>query len=261
MPSINAKESIWRSTTALQSGNLEEAKRHAEIAIELDAGSAEAFSLYGVILTRTREDEAATDAFRKAFMLQPNEARHSYNLAAHLYARGDEQGAADMLRQSLNASPGNMMAGSLKDRMAKPRTQEPVELDLPGIVEHQGEAVESQDAHALKFMRDMEVPWTATGWAFVILGYIVVLMLIVFNPFVLPVGQGADAGLPTLSPKPSGIVTMFLWVMSGVLSFFWMLVDVVDRKMKLVWLVPMVACCSCGFYAAPHTLYMLMRRK
>jgi hypothetical protein len=44
-------------------------------------------------------------------------------------------------------------------------------------------------------------------------------------------------------------------------SFLWMLIDVVDKRMRIVWMVPSVVCCACGMHAVPHALYMFMRRQ
>jgi hypothetical protein len=86
------------------------------------------------------------------------------------------------------------------------------------------------------------------------------ICMFVFQPFPTPTG-GVD--LKSLPPPKQGfwpMLTIFLLALSGISSFMWTLVDLVDRKLRLVWIVPLIACCACGLQAIPHALYMLMRK-
>jgi hypothetical protein len=261
MPNPKSAEMVHKALAALERGEVERARVTAQAAVRADNGNAAAFSVLGVTLVREAKPEQATEAFRKAVFLAPTDARIAFNLAAHQFALGNIRQARDVVVECLKDDPAFEEGKALLKRIDEQQHEGTVEFILPEVTLPQWEPVEGEEPHVLPFMRGMERSWTRVGWAFVAVALIAMIGLLLFQPFIMSaVDKGA--GTPPIEFKrdAGSILTIFLLVVSGIFSIVWMLVDIVDRKMRLVWLVPAVACCTCGLHGLPHALYMFMRR-
>lgn len=59
-----------------------------------------------------------------------------------------------------------------------------------------------------------------------------------------------------------GVVSIFLLVFSGIAGFGWMLVDLVDRRKRFVWILPMLVCVFLqALHALPLALYLFIGRE
>ena len=75
-----------------------------------------------------------------------------------------------------------------------------------------------------------------------------------------PLG-GPDGGV-YVNATPFGVASVFLLVFSSLASFVWTLVDVVDRRKRFVWLLPMLICPLIqGAHALPLALYVFFARE
>jgi tetratricopeptide (TPR) repeat protein len=253
MPKSKAHEHIRESAAALDAADFEKAQVEAERAIAADQGLADAYTLHGIALARQGKEESATGAFRKAFMLQPLTPRHGYNLGAHLFAQAQYWDARKAISEALKDDPDFAPAKDLLARIDEQRYGGEVEFVVPEIRSAQVEMALEGEPHVLSFMSGMEKPWTSLGWIFVAIAAVAAICFVGYRPIPLDFKQ-------PLKTDIASIVTVFLLVVSGISSIMWMLIDVVDRKLKLLWLVPTIVCCTAGFHAVPHALYMLMRK-
>ena len=116
---------------------------------------------------------------------------------------------------------------------------------------------------AIANLRGMEKEWTMIGYTFLALSIIVAMIWIFNKPLVetkLPVAKGKLPDV-TLKTTTFAFVTLVLHVMTGVLSFLWMLADIVDRRNRFTWLIPYLTCCLFGQHFIPLVFYFLLGRK
>jgi tetratricopeptide (TPR) repeat protein len=261
MARTDSKALLANAIQAFDNGDIPAAKTAIEALLTADNGNADAHSLHGAILAREGEQEKSTEAFRKALMLRPTDPKSAYNLAAHTFAMGNNRMARDIVLESLKDDPDFAPAKILLDRIDSNAEPGPVPFILPGVRQPQLEAVEGGEPHVLPFMRGMERSWTTIGWVFTGVALVAAIGVLIFQPFILiEVAKGENKSPISFKGDPGSVATIFLLIVSGVFSIMWMLIDVIDKKMRIVWLVPVVSCCTCGMHAVPHALYMLMRR-
>ena len=252
---------LRNSAAALDEGNLERTLSEAELAIQADNSLADGFTFQGIALAHLNQKEAATNAFRKALMLDPNRPRHAYNFGAHLFAQGDYWAARKAVSESLKDDPSFGPAKGLLARIDEKQYEGTVLFVAPDVNRPQPEEVEPRPRQTFGFMAGMERPWTFLGWFFVVLGLATAICVVVYNP--IPQGMTLPGAKGGVAPLKSGIgpqITVFLMALSGISTLTWILIDIVNKKHKLVWMVPSIALCTCGFHAVPHALYMLMRK-
>ncbi|HSI72362.1 MAG TPA: tetratricopeptide repeat protein [Fimbriimonas sp.] len=261
MPSSKSVEHLKAAIAAFEQGDLVTARQRTEAAIKRDNGNAHAFSVLAILLVREGKPELATEAFRKALFMSPGDPRNAYNLAAHTFALGDYWQARTIVVESLKDDPNFALSKALLERIDAGNPEGTVEFSLPDISRIEVEQVQSE-GHALPFMFGMDRPWTAAGWIFVGIAVIAGASNLVFQPLLMTAAKtGAQNPPLNIKSDAASMVTILLMSLSGLLSFLWMLIDVVDKRMRIVWMVPSVVCCACGMHAVPHALYMFMRRQ
>lgn len=258
MPDRDALNLLSLAIEALQADDLPRARLGCEEAIRQDSQYAEAFSVYGVVLAEQQDKEAALAAFHQAVLLAPTTARYSYNLAAHQYVLQDFRASFQSVNEALKDDPTFAPAVQLNNWIESQIYGEKIDFVLPKVTRVFGEQ-STQRVHGLSFMSGMERPWRIAGWCFVVLSLLAGICFYVFQPFPEPSTTGGklDFGVTNTA---GAMVTVFLLAVSGVLSSVWMLIDIVDRKVRLIWMIPSVACCSCGLHAVPQALYMWMQK-
>lgn len=85
-----------------------------------------------------------------------------------------------------------------------------------------------------------------------------IFMLVNFPAAPTPGGQKNDV---VLKKDTFSQITVLLYLISTPCTFLWMLVDVVDRRRKFTWLVPITVCGALGFNVLPLALYFFVGRK
>jgi hypothetical protein len=214
-----------------------------------------------MLLVKEGKPNLATEAFRKALFLAPGDPRNAYNLAAHTFALGDYWQSRKIVVESLKDDPTFEPSKALLERIDAGDPEGTVEFSLPDIGKIEVERV-SQQSHALSFMHGMDRAWTTIGWIFVGLAVVAGACNLIFQPLLAEAAKTGAKNPPlNLKSDPASMLTILLMSLSGMASFLWMLIDVVDKRMRIVWMVPSVVCCACGMHAVPHALYMFMRRQ
>jgi tetratricopeptide (TPR) repeat protein len=249
------------SIEAFQNGDLDRSLLGADEAIRLDSKYPEAHSIRGIVLANQGKSDEALAALSQAVRLAPTVPRYTYNLAAHQYVRKDFRGAWKSSAEALRDDPKFAPAIRLQEWIEAQDYDHTVDFDLPRVTRVASETPTPGPGHALFFMAGMERPWKIAGWCFVALGVVTAICMLVYQPFQAPSEDAKKQVMFNLVDSPQAMVTVFLLAISGVLSLMWMLIDIVDRRARLVWLIPSIACCTCGMHALPQALYLMMHKE
>jgi hypothetical protein len=115
-------------------------------------------------------------------------------------------------------------------------------------------------------------PWTRVGQGVFVLCILAFVMWRVMNP-ILPYVKGdlVPVGYRLVSNKDGGFflrasiwgaISVFLLVFSGLGAFVWTFADIIDRRKRFVWLLPMFICPFIfGLQALPLGLYLFFGRE
>lgn len=228
----------------LRIGKPEEALVAARHLGEEDPTDAEAFQIQGLALARLGETEEATQALRHALKLSPHEGKHHYNLASHLANLGQMDEAREEARQAASLAPEHAEAVHLLD-----------------VLEGRAE-LKPQTPHLLPWMRGRELLWTRIGQVLMGLATIVAISLFAHPP-AAPTGKQMPKGqLPDVALRTDSIsqLIVFLLIVSALSTFLWMIVDIVDRRKRFSWIVPLLICGMMGLNIVPLAMYFFIGR-
>ncbi len=115
-------------------------------------------------------------------------------------------------------------------------------------------------------------PWTRVGQVVFALCVISFVMWRFMNPLLPYVkGEAIPLGYRLVSNKDGGFLlrasiwgalSVFLLVFSGIGAFVWTFADIIDRRKRFVWLLPMFICpFFLGLHALPLGLYLFFGRE
>lgn len=230
---------------ALRVGKPEDALTAARHLGEEDPTDAEAFQIQGLALTRLGEPEEATRAFREAVRLSPNEGKHHYNLASHLATLGDTDAARLEAAEAVRVAPTHADAIHLLD-----------------VLEGRADPKAVQ-AHLLPWMKGHETLWDRTGYALAAAGTVLAVLMFTHMPAAptgkkVPKGQLPDVALRTDSLSQTIILMLIVLTLA---TFVWMLTDIVDRRKRFTWLVPLTICGMMGLNVIPLAMYLFIGRR
>jgi hypothetical protein len=331
MSQEQAKQFIEEATQSLQNSQFDQALSLIDQAIALNEKDTEAHVLRGITLASLNQPQAAEEAFRKAILLAPYNAKAYYNLGVLKYSQGDKHEAMSMATEAVKIDgrhsgakelitrieretnpnvgvatgtpqpsiidplaplapnappPGTGMVGGpppgtgvptapaatppggiiepTKPSAAPPTRQEVPAGVPPGGSPPQGQYIrpgyEPQNAggHAMPWVGNMGATWATIGWiiAVVGLGVFVVSLIMVLPAITLAMNNPQAA---RTAPQPgSPILTILGWGLN-LAGLGWMIVDLVDRRGNMLWLLLGVPCCCLPWLTLP--IYMLAGRK
>jgi len=256
MANDSAQDLIAQATHSLRKGDVKSTLHYAELAIAADESKAEAHQLRGIALTKMNRAEEATISFRRATEAAPYDPKHFYNLAVNLKTRKMDEEAMAMAREALRVDPGHVGAKGLLGELG----DEEVQAAHGPWTERVGYG---NQEHVLPFMNGSEKLWTGIGYGFLAMGVVLALLMIFHFP-AGPTGKPVAKGeLPDIGLKSDtlSIFIFFLFCVSTVCTFMWMFVDIIDRRTKFTWLVPLSICGVLGMNVAPLALYMFVGRR
>jgi hypothetical protein len=64
-----------------------------------------------------------------------------------------------------------------------------------------------------------------------------------------------------LRHDPLSILAVFGWITCGLMALFWMVIDIIDRRKKFAWLLPIWVCGISAMVWVPLALYLFVARK
>jgi tetratricopeptide (TPR) repeat protein len=200
-------------------------------------GNAKLLGLRGVTRARSGDAAGAEADLREARKLDPTDIKVAGNLASLLLAGEKRIEALLIAREVLEVDPQDATALSVLERDGQ----------LPPIFQS---------------LVQREPFWSRVGIAIIVLGIAVTVALAVFQP-ISPPDMSVKEPISTTKPK-SDIVSFLVlcaWISSGLASFSWLILDMLNRKARIAWLIPQMVCCFCGLPWFPTAVYFLVGRK
>lgn len=265
MPSERSKQLIDQAIADIRAGKYNDALKRLDEAVESASDSAEVYDLRGIAFAQTGRAEAATESFRKATMLEPS-AKSFFNLAVHLYNIGDKAESLDVANECLRLDPNNADAKLLVARIAGQGTDpqfsadgKPVDPTALAYKRRYGFGRK----HLFAVLAENQEQWVALGWTVIGLSLLSAILMKVMSPFQPPSKFNSHdvlGGLrPMQSPAAFGVIAFFLTMVLS--SMIWTSLDLIDRRGRALWMVPMMLCCfTCAPFLA-QSFYMLVGRK
>jgi tetratricopeptide (TPR) repeat protein len=189
--------------------------------------------LLGLELVRAGEMNEGIRTLAEATQLDPTDARIWSNLAVARMQKGQTILAFSDAQKALAIDPDDPAAREVAQR---------AESAPPDVAA----------------LANREPFWTRLGIAITILGFCATVLVAAFPPIYLPTKSGDDSGLRT-DPRSQYIV--LYWIFMGIVATLWMVLDILNRRARLTWLLPSVICCVCGVPWGPLGLYLIGGRR
>ena len=265
MSTESSKQLIIKATEALKLRKNSDALKLLDQAVELTPDLAEIYSLRGIAFAQTGRAEAATESFRKATMLEPS-ASSFYNLAAHQFNIGDKAESLETVEESLKLDPNYPDAKTLMAIIAGVAAEP--EFSANGLrLEPTALARKRRYGfgrkHLFAVLAENQEPWVYLGWLVVALS-IVSIIVFKFNfPFAAPKTPDPKSELMGFKPKDSfgAFATIGFFVTMILASMIWTSLDLIDRRGRALWMIPMMICCFLFLPFIPQSLYMAIGRR
>jgi tetratricopeptide (TPR) repeat protein len=262
MNSETAAELVRQAGEAVKSGSYDSAVDLAQQALQIDAESSDAYSILGIAYSRLDRKDDAEEALRKVAQFRPDAAAH-YNLAAHYYACGNLEYAANHARAALVFDSGHEAAAALLrsvdwESQAQPfRVPEPVESPKP-----------------FRFVADLGWSWTLLG-CFLVGVYVTTraILLVRFTD-TAPTNRSSISEVEavtwffdSLTSNASLIVGAVVWL--ALMSAWWVIDNAHWRNPKVRSLViigmldaAILMCCTYGLgLVVTFTFYLVLTRR
>ncbi len=282
MPNEEAKSYLEQATSAVQTGQFERALTLIEQCLTLDPQSYEGLIVRGIAQSQTNQPDAATDSFREAIRIQPTTTKGHYNLAVHLYGIGRTQPALEAARKAVDFDGSHLAAQDLCRKIeielgmaAKPmdvfaEDAEPIDSPYRPTGDHtdpyyrEGYDSDPEEVHSIPLVEKMGNAWIWIGAG------LAILPIFLFGiSFLMAPGQFQDmlAGRQPqqqIQPAMGSVVVIGLSILTAFASLTWMIMDILDRRTSLVWLIPFAVCCCITSGCLPGVvmgLYIAAGRK
>ncbi|MEJ5170482.1 MAG: tetratricopeptide repeat protein [Fimbriimonadales bacterium] len=274
MSGFDANSLLRTAAERLQLGDHQGALEHADSALALDRGLAEAWMLRGVALSSLGRKAEASESFQQALTLEPQSTKVRYNFAVHLHRVGELNQAARLLEEVLTMDPSHEQARTLLDTVRStgvgfgqgsvpPPSGQPYRMAPPPDEP-------APSLHAVKFVESMGPAWNALGIV------LIVLSLGLFAYFIVTVGPAVIEQMQQAMKDPEAFrraqeagqvqqtgnlaTTLLSWAVRFGL-FAWVAFDIADRRGSWLWFAPMVLLCCCGLEGLAGLLYYGFGRK
>jgi tetratricopeptide (TPR) repeat protein len=283
MSNEQAQSFLDQAKEAIQAGQFAAALPLADQCLALDPSNSEAYSVRGVALSQTNQPEEAVAAFRSAIELQPTAVKPHFNLAVHLYGLGRKEEALGEAQAALGIEPGHAGARDLvvriQQEMGTPGASVMPPMESGGLTAgtptdpnasadyyRPGYENPATKVHSVALVEKMGSSWVYLGWAFCIIGIIVLILTIPQQVHMIQVAMSQDKEAmrqAQMASMNSGrIIIGLLSYLNIGLALVWMIMDIMDRRGNFVWLAPwVIACCCLGLYPVVQGIYILTGRK
>lgn len=213
MADERAAEFIRQALEHLRADRFPQAAQFAREAIELDPKSGEAYGALGVALAQMGRTSEATDALRKSVELLPGDAKLRYNLAAHLFRTGDQEGALRQVRAALEIQPSHRSAlellRHLERRSPSPTlsspTPPPVQAPVggpsgvyqPGPPTYYDPGSVPRPVHSIPLLERIGTAWDGVLWvAWALNAAAMVAFYVVLYTRIVPGAENLEAASP-----------------------------------------------------------------
>ena len=265
MSSKSTRQTIDQGVAALQAGKYQEALRLLDIAIEQQPENGELYGLRAIAFAQVGRAEAATESFLKACKLDPT-AKTYYNLAVHQHNIGEKAAALETAQRCLFLDPQNKEANGLLATMTAESEQvqfsaKGVSLDPTLLAKKRRYGFGRK--HLFAVLAENQEPWVALGWTIVGFSIVATILMKLYFPLVAPAHP--DPKNPLLGYKPGSSLSSFALIaffLTTILSsMIWTSLDLIDRRGRALWMIPMMLCCFLFLPFIPQSLYMYVGRR
>jgi tetratricopeptide (TPR) repeat protein len=239
----------------IDAGRFDEAAEFARQTLEQIPDDPTLTMLRGLALVQAGRVDMGTSVLKMATELDPNNPEPFHNLAVALLNQGNAQEASTYAQEALRLDPEHEGAmRTLQACQAHPQ-EASFEASLPNSprdnIESSAMSVRPGPDDLPVHILHLGEAWTYVG--FVLCAYCIVsFTVLIFHPFVDEKGLRHESG---------AIVSFFLYVTSGLAAVIWTLIDIIDRREKFVWLLPMWVCGFAALPVLPLSLYLAFRKK
>jgi len=257
---------IETATNALKQFKFAEALENLDEAAKVDPNCAEVYELRGIAFAEIGRGEAAIESVRKATMLAPS-AKNFYNLAVLQYEIGDNGLAYDSVRAALELDPKHLSAKKLLRRIGGGKGGDPSFATAQGAVRPPQMSKRTKygfgKKHLFEVFGEHQREWTNMGWAIVGLAIVASILIKVNFPLVAPKVPDMKNLLAGYKPAntPAAFLTIAYFVTMILASMIWTSVDLIDRRGRALWMVPMMLGCFMFIPFLPQALYMVVGRR
>lgn len=199
--------------------------------------------LRGIALAQTGKVEQGIASLAEAKRDAATSPNVHYNIGVALYRQGNQAAARNAFETALELDP---KYADPKDGLRVLTGEKSFSLSFdPGSI------------HRIQALAEGRRPWSAIGWGLVGLLIFWIVLAAIRPPIDAPTGSG----LP-LKQDATSILIVFGGVVLILSTWIWFLVDMIDRRSRVIWLIPMlIGCFLPGTLAIPLALYMAIGRR
>jgi tetratricopeptide (TPR) repeat protein len=265
MPSEPTRQLILKAIEAIGSGKYSDALKLLDKADDIESDLPEVYELRGIAFAQTGRAEAATESFRRASTLQPS-AKAFFNLAVHLYNIGEAADSLESVKKCLKLDPNNSEAKQLVARLSG-QGVDPKFSAAGNVIDPTNLAYKRRYGfgrkHLFAALAENQEQWVQTGWAIVVLSIVSALLMKIVSPFHVPAKFNDHDILGGLKPiaAPYAFATIAFFLTMVLASMIWTSLDLIDRRGKALWMIPMMLCCFTCAPSVAQSLYMYIGRR
>jgi len=268
MSSELARQAIDQATAALKAGKNSEALRLLDTAADLFPDDASVLVLRGIAFAQVGRAEPATEFFRKATVLDPS-FETLFDLAVHFHNIGDKADAIEAAQRCLKVDPANPLAQKLLATVQAEGDQ--LKFSVQGVLIAGTHLARKRRygygrKHLFAILAENQEPWVAFGWTIVALSIVAAILMKVNFPFIAPTTvRKEDFKNSFLGYKPaqsfSAFATIAFFATTILASMIWTSLDLIDRRGRALWMIPMMLCCFLFLPFIPQAFYIYVGRR
>lgn len=245
---------------ALETGASSQALAYADEALNLDPNDSTLHVFRGIALSNLKLVTDATEAFRRAIVLDTHSSYAYYNLAMHQYQLGELPEAKIMALEALKHAPEMESARNLLANIeAKQRevsapppiaTPQP-SLNVPPSLYVRPGYEQTHDTGGVPFVRNM-----GPVWGYVLLAIVIVYVVssALYLQSIWPaIQEGFRQGSQNINEPsrieqlareagPRLIVTQMISLLATVAGILWGVFDIANRRANWAWVATFICC-------------------
>ena len=266
-PSLNTIES---AREAVSSSKYTEALNLLDELEDSGFVDAELYLLRGISFAQVGKAEAATESLKKAAKANPSVVTF-YNLAVHLSNIGESADALAVAQKCQKLAPESTGVKSLVAAIESSSDHVAFSTGGTAIVPTQLSRKRRYGfglKHLFRLLAENQDSWVALCWTVLGLAIVAAIIVKVNFPLVAPAHGGAsrsDLNAPFLGYKPQNSMGAFLEIaffLGTILaSMIWTSLDLIDRRGRALWMIPMMLGCFLFLPFLPQSLYMAIGRR
>lgn len=196
--------------------------------------------LRGVAHRRLKQPDEALGAFSRAVELEPGSAKARFSLAEQLFDMGRPAEALAEVERLLTEHPHDFEATRLRRRCER-------------VI------AAAEDGLPIRPLIGLNPNWTFVGYGVLLLSIVVMISFLVHVPLELTTVKGGQAPMPR--PDTFSKIQLGCYAASAVISFLWSVLDILDRRGRFLWALPIGIFGFCGFFPLFLGLYMAVGRR